>query len=491
MITETSAAAHQHNCQTTYSDQRLFDSATHEQFAQISCDHNPIHVDAVAARRTHAGTRVIHGIHSLIWALDSFSRSSLDRGNIRTLKAQFLRPIYIGDRVDLEITLPTSTTAKIRLLVCGDEVLTATLDCTTSTAPPVIPYKSGNSPMPIPSRPHDRGLEQMRGLRGSLAFGSLISDITDLFPSAVNYFGFDTIAALVSSSSLVGMVVPGLHSMFSGLDVHFTNDPSLPDREIQFAVLSVTERFRLVRIGVRSRGLHGTLETISRLPPVKQPNMEAVRSCVSPGEFRNNIALIVGGSRGLGELTAKIIAAGGGKVVITYASGADDAEEVAREIRAAGNSCEIINYDVHAATTQQIAGLGVIPTHLYYFATPAIFRRKNGLFDEARFREFCGFYLNGFFATVRACVDLRPQGIKAFFPSSAALDARSAAMTEYTMAKAAGEILCEDLQRFIPGLRILMRRLPALPTDQTSSVVHSKTLNPIDKLLPIVREMQP
>ena len=48
--------------------------------------------------------------------------------------------------------------------------------------------------------------------------------------------------------------------------------------------------------------------------------------------FAGQRSLIVGGSRGLGEVTAKIVAAGGGYPVITYMESKDEAERVAAEI---------------------------------------------------------------------------------------------------------------------------------------------------------------
>jgi hypothetical protein len=330
----------------------------------------------------------------------------------------------------------------------------------------------------------------MSNLGGNLAFGPFASEIISLFPFAVSHFGMARIAGLVSSSCLVGMMVPGLYSMFSGLDVCLTDELSPPESRIQFKVLATIERFRLVKLGFRGQGLHGILETLSRLPPVRQPNMDVVRSYVSKAEFQNAKALIVGGCRGLGELTAKLIAAGGGEVTITYASGLEDAQAVAEEISAVGSTCTIASYNVLKDATEQLAASGITPTQLYYFATPPIFRRKKSLFDEVRLAEFGAYYLSGFFDIVQACLRLKPQGIKVFYPSSSAIDARSASMTEYAMAKAAGEILCADIGRFLPGVQVLTRRLPSLSTDQTTSVVQSKTPNAIDVILPIVREMQ-
>jgi hypothetical protein len=63
-------------------------------------------------------------------------------------------------------------------------------------------------------------------------------------------------------------------------------------------------------------------------------------------------------------------------------------------------------------------------------------------------------------------------------------------MTEYSMAKAAGEMLCADLDRFGNGPRIVVSRLPALSTDQTATVVPIETGDPAQAMLPIVREMQ-
>jgi hypothetical protein len=59
------------------------------------------------------------------------------------------------------------------------------------------------------------------------------------------------------------------------------------------------------------------------------------------------------------------------------------------------------------------------------------------------------------------------------------------------MAKAAGEILCADIGSFESSGRILVRRLPRLPTDQTASLLkgESEIPDPISVILPIVREV--
>ena len=59
----------------------------------LSGDFNSIHLDPIFARRTIAGQCVVHGVHGLMWALDSFilsvgvTPSSID--------VNFLKPIFL------------------------------------------------------------------------------------------------------------------------------------------------------------------------------------------------------------------------------------------------------------------------------------------------------------------------------------------------------------------------------------------------------------
>ena len=104
---------------------------------------------------------------------------------------------------------------------------------------------------------------------------------------------------------------------------------------------------------------------------------------VSPTEFAGSTALIIGGSRGLGALTAKILAAGGGKVIVTYATGQDDAEALTAEIRSqtAADVCETFQYNIYEEAATQLKNLKVGVTHLYYFATGKIARQRDRVFD--------------------------------------------------------------------------------------------------------------
>jgi hypothetical protein len=137
-----------------------------------------------------------------------------------------------------------------------------------------------------------------------------------------------------------------------------------------------------------------------------------------------------------------------------------------------------------------LQALPVSPTHVYYFATPPIFRRRAGLFSAERFEEFNLFYVQGFAQLVEFGAANWSPSVTCFFPSSTALDETSANMTEYAMSKAAGETLCEYMNKQMRHVRIIVRRLPRLPTDQTASLLNKGAADPMTIMLPIVREVQ-
>ena len=78
----------------------------------------------------------------------------------------------------------------------------------------------------------------------------------------------------------------------------------------------------------------------------------------------NKIALVTGGSRGIGAGIAKRLAADGARVAITYAKGADAAAAVVQEIEGAGGKAIAIQADatdakaVAAAVEQTVAAYG-------------------------------------------------------------------------------------------------------------------------------------
>jgi len=463
---------------------KTFDSGSVQKFAELSGDINPIHTDAIASRRTYAGAPIVHGMHLLLWLLNEVAQTTAASEPLQALEVHFRNVVYIGERVDARLIESSERLLRHRLRV--GTVIVADIAVTLGNPGPPRTVLPRQSPVIDVERACDLSLDQVSNLSGTVSTAADSDALREMFGAAVGWLGFQATAALARSSYLVGMLVPGLHSVYGGVDLAL--NPSEAEPFLSFRVGEVDARFRSVSIDVCGGGWSGVVLGFGRAPPVAQPSLSELSGRVRVDEFRAVDALVVGGSRGLGELTAKLIAAGGGKSVITYATGEDDARNVVREIRDAGASCEMLRYDIKKAASEQLASLQRGSNQIYYYASPPTSGRARQKYSHERFENFCDYFVRGFRDLIDAA-DAAGWTFSAHYPSSINVGKPQSALTEFTMAKASGEALCADLARAMPHRRLLVSRLPALLTDQTASLTQLPIGDPIEVLLPILRDM--
>lgn len=460
-----------------------------EQFAALSGDRNPMHMDAVAARRTQAGLPVVHGVHTLLWALDSLAANGLIEQPLLRARVRFLKWAYVGDEAELTVAVEGPNPARVEVSVGGLAVLTADLTYGERAVSATDGARSPEDPLPVAL---DRSIDDCADLSGE-GYTAAAEDATLMFPALARLIGGTEVAEVAATSYVVGMEVPGLHSMFSKADLSFAAVAgSGVRRALHWSVIYTDTRFRKARIAVAGGSVSGTLEVFFRVPPVRQASMGLLQRHVEASEFSGMRALIIGGSRGLGELTAKLVAAGGGVPTLTYAVGKTDAEQVCAQIRAAGGRSELLQYDVRKPAAEQIAGLTEVPTHLFYFATSTIYRQKRGVLSGAALAEFIQFYVLGFYDLCVGLTELRGAQsgkLAVLYPSTVFIEDRPAGMAEYAMVKAAGEQLCVDMNKYLEGLHVVSHRFPKLPTDQTAGVLPERETDAVDAILPVLREL--
>jgi len=106
------------------------------------------------------------------------------------------------------------------------------------------------------------------------------------------------------------------------------------------------------------------------------------------------------------------------------------------------------------------------------------------------FEEFCDFYVDKFYCVCAYLeAHLKTKRASIYFPSSVFVAERPSGMTEYAMAKAAAEVLIDEINRYSRKVSVVATRLPRLNTDQTSSILRLETADNLDTLLPVVRSM--
>lgn len=454
-------------------------------FATFSGDFNPLHVDPVYARRTMMGAPVVHGVHALLWALEAFLASRNGAEGVSSLSVRFQRPVYLGRRI--VVYRPTrAADGEWNLEAwCGDVRL---LDATIRLGTLIPPVEAPSPPPSCRITPVDRSFAELSGLRGREPLWLDRGQADKRFPATLTALGPIGLAVILALTRLVGMEAPGLHSLFSSFELIFDR-PTAKDHELCYSLEGVRLPYVPVELAVTAPGTRGIVKALYSPIPTTQPAMDTIATTVEPAEFAGQAALIVGGTRGLGELIAKIVSAGGGTAIVTWCHGEIDARRVLLEIGDAGGRAEALHLDVLQPTPgiRELTKRGLKPTHVYYCATPRISDPVRATHDSNWRRVLEAYYLDGFRNLVVALATVGP--IRAFYPSTVFIDELPRGEAEYVAVKAAGEVVCRYLEKYVPGFSAVISRLPRLPTDQTQSLIKPAMADPVATLLPLIREM--
>ncbi len=477
-----------------------FSEARHGRFLSLSGDVNPLHADVDGARRLYFGQRVVHGMHLTLWALDTLAAADPLMAPPATLEARFERPVFVGERVTLTYTRSELTLSIGTLRVTTIRFTPGTpVDGVAAPAAGARPESPpADAPTPAagarPESAPDRAIDSLVDATGT--FDTFVDPDTAaaLFPGLWATLGPDAAQTLVGRlcalSRVVGMDCPGRRALFSsarlaGLDAGGRGVGT-------YTVERVRPHLSMVDLSVAEPdgGLSGVLRTFV-IPPAPPFERHDLAHAVAPGRYAHVRALVIGGSRGLGAISARILAAGGASVRLTYRTGRAEADAV---VDACGAGAGALPYDVDHAAEPQLETLGHgpgawSPTHVLYFATPRIFGRRADPFDAERFEGFVRCYVQDFARLVEALVGRYGDTLAFFNPSSTALDSPVLELTEYAAAKAAAEQLSVQLARRYPRARFVSDRLPRIETDQTISLVDVPAADAVQVLLGVLAHL--
>jgi hypothetical protein len=452
---------------------RRFDKKAQKEFSRLSGDFNPIHLEPIFSRRTIAGECIVHGVHMLMWALDELVRKCNLQINYFT--CSFLKPALL----DIDILLYWNSEAKKIYISSGVELLvTVSLQiCKVSTASKVN-LALGRKLL----RPKDSKIAELDGNKPhTFSYTGNANVAKKLFPNFIKEYGIGYTVELAATSEIVGMRSPGLHSLFVGLKGNLNGGVDWPYYEI----ISLDPRFGMLKIDALGAISKYEITALYRQQPKATPKVQDLSKLVRQKEFSKVKALIIGGSRGIGSLTAKLLAAGGADLCITYSIMKSDAEDLRDEILDYGASCSLRklsigeNYKFPRGKFNQI----------YYFATPKIKAEKTEKIDSLLVRNYESIYIDGF-KNILSMLEKTKNPINVFYPSTKFIEEDNNLYKSYIAAKNEGEILCAQYNKKNKNIYIKYPRLPRLETDQTVGImVEDEFANAVEVMLPHIRSM--
>ena len=449
----------------------VFNLSDQKDFSKFSGDYNPMHVDPISARRFLFSEPVVHGINVVLNALESWSSFNKCRFNLSNINGEFNHPVLLNKEVFIDFKKNKNTHHL--------QIISQNKVCSS------IYFKLNNSDIqetvlildkfPKKIKPKKNNLESIRGSEGEVSLDLKIEYLRLSFPSLHKYSSFNQIACLLSSTRIVGMYCPGMNSIYSSFNFSFNEKSSKTTFK-----LDKINRFGFASVAVN--GLYnGKIDAILRPDHVNQLKYIDVKKLVGKNEFKNQSALIIGGSRGIGEVTAKILAAGGAEVLITYNKGKEDAKNICNQINSNEGKISMMCYDINNPTIIE----NFEPTDIYYFATPNIFEGNNGNFSSDLYNQFSKFYLSSFFNLVNYWKEKKV--LNFFYPSTIAIDEMPNDMLEYSLTKHSAERMCEFLENN-NNIKIFKPRLPRLATDQTVSFLPIKNYDTLEYMLKTLKE---
>ena len=203
-------------------------------------------------------------------------------------------------------------------------------------------------------------------------------------------------------------------------------------------------------------------------------------------KIAQKIALVVGGSRGIGKATALRLAKAGFDIWLTYRSNHTHAEQTQQQIRQIGRNCDLLAFDVadHEATQKALRDRAekTAPSVIVYNAgitrdNLAVWMKPQEWSDVIR-TDLDGFY-NVINSVLFALVHARRGRIVAV--SSVSGQVGQAGQMNYSAAKAGLIGACKSLAREVGKRNIFVNVVaPGLiETDMTANL-------PMDKILPMI-----
>lgn len=457
---------------------RTFTLEDQNDFAKFSGDFNPIHLNEKESIKTHAGQPIVHGVHIALWVLDVFEIKLNPNHNI---DISFKSQVNLNE----EIYAAFDTQAK-RILVTNSNnhkiyseiIIKEQNDRKNLKLKDRKSFFITNNLKPDEPDIHQIQLEKKDY---DLYGGNMVELGKVLFPFSVNNIGLNIIYEIACISSIVGMKIPGKHSLFLNLIINFS---IFCDEKNYLKVCSKHEKLKLITLSYFGKNLKADIKAIFRPKPAKTKSVNyLIEKYKDRGSLKASKILVIGGSRGIGAYVTKLCSIMGADVTFTFNSNIKDAQNILKEISASGGSANI--YKLNVINFNNLDKMNVEFDQVYYFATPKISPNISEKVDFTLKKNYRLFYVDAF-ERILTTFMAKNKNTKFLYPSTTYISDHKSDFKEYIEMKLQGEDLCKE---FIEkkDAKIFYPRIPPLDTDQNLSIIPSANAKSSDYAYELVK----
>jgi 3-oxoacyl-[acyl-carrier protein] reductase len=350
-------------------------------FAKLTGDYSSLHIDKIFARRSLYRENVVHGLLPLGFIFNlALPRFAGECFSLSEISANFIKPIFVGDKLRIQATVNEAAGKNNCLTleyVVENTISRAVLIAGIFT---LVRRKAvGNANLPVKSPNGEAAAlgvaleeknliwEQIQ-LHDKKAFSFTITQqclkfFYDILREGMVVVGqqyscrgyFKPINFLAGSlmSTFAGMCIPGRSATILNIGIAFNKDLSVNEKycfggEVVFksSANTITDKVSISSNDKKNIYAGGKINIKVNRQPERMPASRQLYGAALDLRLKDRVVLVTGASRGIGEVTAKLFAIYGCKVVVNYAQNKDDALRVVADIKDAGGEVIAVQADV-------------------------------------------------------------------------------------------------------------------------------------------------
>lgn len=429
-------------------------------FGKISGDINPIHSNEIYSRRSLYGEVIVHGINVVLIAINNLKKKNNDF-DFDKIKTKFIKPIYLNENVnyyfkilnrDCEITVYQNRTIKTKINI------------NVINSKKSFRFKNliHNKRKKILQKPNNLNFNKLiNRFKLNLYFDY---NLFDKYYSHISDKCIYNSLYLISLSYFVGMVSPGLNSIFSTFNIQISKNNF--QNFINFFLHKKIVKFNYINYDFCSNSCKGNLEIFLRPKKIRQKPYNFFTDIVSKNLFSNHRALVLGGSRGLGEISVKILRKGGADVDFTYFKSKYESELISKQSGANFFYLDLNEKNFNKINLEKY-------THIFYFLSPKIFKDKDYPHKKL-INNYDLYFCKGLKLLLKRITDFN---ITLFYPSTIFIEDSSIDYKIYSDFKLKSEIIIKNFKKQNKLFNYFIPRLPPLKTDQNISLLNNNWNN--------------